>query len=443
MESFVTYKRIWEVAYPIILGSVAQNLINVTDTAFLGRVGEIELGASALGGMFYFVLIMLGMGFGTGTQIVIARRLGEKKHGDIGSTFNHALYFMVPLAMACFLLMFFFSSAILRPVVESDAIYSATMKYVDYRMYGIFFAFGQVLFRSFFIGIAYTKVITWSTLVMAAVNIILDYALIFGHWGFPQMGIQGAALASVIAEFSAVVYLLIYTSHKNFKKQYKLFRLQKPDMILYGRLLKLSAPIMLQNFLSLGVWFAFFLFVEKLGEQALAISNIIRSIYIVLMIPVWGFAAAANSLASYLIGLGKPDEIFRLLKRIILMCVGGVSAFVLLSLIVPEAIISVYTNDPALLQGSVPVLFVVNFGALTIAVGFILFNGVLGTGKTHISFLIELIVLTVYLLFVYVAVNRFQANVTQVWVSEIVYGILLALLSWLYLKKGRWSAAGV
>jgi putative MATE family efflux protein len=443
LESAVSYKRIWEVAYPIILGSVAQNLINVTDTAFLGRVGEIELGASALGGMYYFVLIMLAMGFGTGAQIIIARRLGENKHDDIGATFNHAFYFMVPLALVSFLLMFFLSSSILRPVVESDAIFTSTIQYVDYRMYGIFFAFGQVLFRSFYIGIAYTKVITWSTIVMAGVNVVLDYALIFGHWGFPEMGIQGAALASVIAEFSALAFLLVYTINKKFKKQYKLFEPQKPDLKLFNRLLKLSSPIMLQNFLSLGVWFAFFLFVEKLGEQALAISNIIRSIYIVLMIPVWGFAAAANSLASYLIGMGKSDEIFKLLKRIILMCVSGVAAFVLLSLIVPEAIISVYTNDPSLLEGSVPVLFVVNFGALAIAVGFILFNGVLGTGKTHISFLIELVVLTVYLLFVYIAVNRFQANVTQVWISEIVYGLLLALLSWLYLKKGRWSSAGI
>ncbi len=443
LEATVTYKRIWEVAYPIILGSVAQNLINVTDTAFLGRVGEIELGASALGGMFYFVLIMLGMGFGTGTQIIIARRFGEGNHDEIGTTFNHAFYFMIPLAIACFGLMFLFSSAILRPVVESDAIFNSTMQYIDFRMYGIFFAFAQVLFRSFYIGIAYTQVITWSTLVMAAVNIVLDYVLIFGHWGFPQMGIQGAALASVIAECTAVVYLYLYTNKKKFTQNHGLFRFNRPDLKRYNRLLKLSSPIMVQNFLSLGVWFAFFLVVEKLGEQALAISNIIRSIYIVLMIPVWGFAAAANSLASYLIGMGKPDEVFRLLWRIILMCVSGVAVFVLVSLVIPEAIISVYTNDPDLMQGSVPVLFVVNFGALTIAVGFILFNGVLGTGKTHISFIIEAIVLSIYLVFVYMAVNTFGANVTQVWVSEVVYGVLLALLSWLYLRKGRWSASGI
>ncbi len=443
MKSNISYKRIWEVAYPIILGSVAQNLINVTDTAFLGRVGEVELGASALGGMFYFVLIMLGLGFGTGTQIIIARRHGEGAKDEIGKTFDHAMYFIVPLSVVGFLLMYFLSAAILRPVVESDNIFNATIAYIDFRMYGIFFAFGQILFRSFFIGIATTKIITWSTLFMAVVNIVLDYALIFGHWGFPEMGIRGAALASTIAEFSAVVFLLIYTLTQKYKKEFGLFRFLRPDMKLFTKTMQLSAPIMLQNFLSLSVWFAFFLFVEKLGEQALAISNIIRSIYIVLMVPVWGFAAAANSLVSYIIGMGRSDDVFKLLNRIILMCVGGVLAFVVLSMLIPEWIISVYTNDPELLKRSVPVLFVVDFGALTIAVGFIYFNGVLGTGKTNISFAIEVIVLTIYTIFVYVVITYYNATVAEVWTAEIIYGVLLAFLSWLYLKKGKWTSSNI
>ncbi len=98
----ISYKRIWSIAYPIILGSVAQNLINVTDTAFLGRVGEVALGASAIGGMFYLVFINLGLGFGTGAQIIIARRFGEGDKKMVGKTFDHALYFMLPLSILAF-----------------------------------------------------------------------------------------------------------------------------------------------------------------------------------------------------------------------------------------------------------------------------------------------------------------------------------------------------
>ena len=93
MKTDITYKRIWNVAYPIILGSIAQNLINFTDTAFLGRVGEVALGAGALGGIFYLAIIMLGLGFGTGAQIIIARRFGEKQLKQIGSVVDHSLIF--------------------------------------------------------------------------------------------------------------------------------------------------------------------------------------------------------------------------------------------------------------------------------------------------------------------------------------------------------------
>ena len=443
MSLNISYNRIWSIAYPIILGSVAQNLINVTDTAFLGRVSEVALGASAIGGMFYLVFINLGLGFGTGAQIIIARRFGEGDKKMVGKTFDHALYFMLPLSILAFLVLFAFSDDILRPLVSSDAIYAASIEFLDYRVFGIFFAFAQILFRSFYIGIARTQIITWSTLVMAVVNIVLDYALIFGNWGFPEMGIKGAALASVIAEGTAMAYLIINTQLKKHPINFNLYQFKAWDKALFVRNYKLAFPIMLQNFLSLGVWFVFFLFVEKLGEQALAISNIIRSIYIVLMIPIWGFAAAANSMVSYLIGMRQQGYIMLLLRRILLMCVGGVLLFVFASLAWPEAILSVYSSDQDLIRKSIPVLYTVNFSSIALAIGFVLFNGVLGTGKTNISFVIEMIVLGFYVSYVYTLTNYFNADIALVWTSELLYGILLTSLSWLYLRKGNWAAGKI
>ncbi len=430
-------------AYPIILGSVAQNLINVTDTAFLGRVGEIELGASALGGMFYFVLIMIAMGFGTGAQIIIARRFGEGAHDKIGKTFDHVFYFMLPVSVLMLLFLYFLAPVTLRPLVESDLIYHAVVDYLDYRIYGIVFACGHILFRSFYIGIANTKVITWSTMVMATVNIVLDYGLIFGNFGLPQMGLQGAALASVIAEACALIYLIAYTRLQNKVRIYNLFEFAPFDRQLFLRNLKVAWPLMLQNFLGLSVWFAFFLLVEKMGERQLAVSNIARSIYIVLMIPVWGFAAASNSLVSYLIGLNREDKVFTLIGRILIMSNGGVLVFAVLSFFFPALLLSVYTQDADLISMGIPVIYVVNIGALFISTGFVVFNGMLGTGKTYKGLLIEIAVLVMYLLYIYLLIQVFEANVAQVWTSEFVYGGLLGLFAWLYLRFGNWRGGAV
>lgn len=434
----ISYKRIWSIAYPIILGSVAQNLINVTDTAFLGHVGEIELGASALGGMFYFVLIMLGLGFGTGMQIIMSRRFGEGDNRELGRTFVHGNYFMIPLAFLSFLFMLAFSRPLLQLVIESDSIYQATVSFIDYRQFGIFFAFGQVMFRAFYVSIASTRVITWSTLVMALVNVVLDYGLIFGKLGLPAMGLQGAALASVIAEFAAVVYLTADVLLRKYPLKYPLFKGGSFDRKLFRNILTLSYPIMFQNFLSLSVWFAFFLLIEKLGEQSLAISNIIRSIYIVFMIPIWGFASATNSLVSYLIGMRHEQMVFLLVKRIIHMTLLGVSLLIAASLITPSLLIRLYTSDASLISGSLPVLYVIMVGAPFFASGIILFNGVMGTGETKISLAIELITLGLYLIYVFILVSRYNAGVVMVWTSEILYGLLLTALSFMYLRYGAW-----
>ncbi len=129
--------------------------------------------------------------------------------------------------------------------------------------------------------------------------------------------------------------------------------------------------------------------------------------------------------------------------RIILMSNGGVLFFAILSYLFPHQILSVYTNDLDLIAKAIPVLFVVNFGAMAISAGFVMFNGMLGTGKTIIGLLIEILVLVLYLAYVYVIINHFNASVAQVWTSELVYGGLLAMFSWLYLRYGKWSGGVV
>ena len=94
MQVETTYKSIWKVALPVIAGSIAQTAIITTDTAFLGRVGDVTLGASAIGGIFYFVFMMLAFGLAIGSQIIIARRTGEGKPGEVGGVFDQSLYIL-------------------------------------------------------------------------------------------------------------------------------------------------------------------------------------------------------------------------------------------------------------------------------------------------------------------------------------------------------------
>lgn len=438
IEKNITYGKIWKIAWPIILGGLAQNVVAVTDTAFLGRVGDIALGAAAIGGIFYLAVAMLGWGFGIGTQIIVARRFGEGRTKEIGEVIVHSLYFLIPSALLLFLILKNFSPLMLGYLVQSENILSASLDYLSYRSFGILFAFINMAFRAFYIGITRTAIITWSTAIMALVNVFFDYVLVFGKMGFPEMGIEGAAIASVIAELVTTICFILYTNGNSCFRKYQLFNFRSFRKELYFRIIRVASPVMFQNFFSLSVWFLFFILVEGLGERSLAISNIIRSIYMLMMLPTWGFASATNTLVSSVIGQGRKEEVLRLIGKVVLLNLLSVSLFVVLNLIFPEQILLLYTDDLSMVKDALPVLYVVSLSSLFITVGFVLFNGVSGTGKTNISLVLELGILVVYLVYAYSIVNFFNGTVVHMWTSELVYGILLSVLSYFYLKSERW-----
>jgi Na+-driven multidrug efflux pump len=273
---------------------------------------------------------------------------------------------------------------------------------------------------------------------MALINIFLDYVLIFGKMGFPEMGIRGAAAASVLAEMAVTAFFVFYTLSLTDLKKYNLFTFTGFNFELWIRLAGISLPVMIQNFISLAVWFVFFIFVEKMGETQLAISNIIRSVYVILMIPIQGFSSATNTLVSFLIGQGRLSGVLPVIYKTSWLCFLMVMVFVVFSLLMPSEIIGIYTDDPLLAKGSVPVLYVVSGSVICFAFAMVFLYGVSGTGKTQVALIMELAVITVYLIAAYLFANVLSFPIALVWTVEFIYAILLFLLSFLYLRFGNW-----
>ena len=272
-------RQIWSMTYPILISLTMENMIGLTDTAFLGRVGEVELGASAIAGVYYMAIFMIGFGFSIGTQIMIGRRNGEKKHLEIGPILQQGILFLMALAAIMCIASHAFTPIILRKIIASTAVYEAAIDYTNWRVYGFFFSFIAIMFRAFYVGITHTKILTANSLVMLSVNIVLNYALIFGKWGFPALGIAGAAIASSASELASALFFLIYTRTKIDHRKYALFRFHRFRPGLLKQMLNVSIWTMFQAFISVSVWFLFFAAIEHLGERELAISNIPNSIW--------------------------------------------------------------------------------------------------------------------------------------------------------------------
>ena len=438
MKAQITNKEIWSIALPIMLGNMAQTIISFTDTAFLGHLGVIALGASMLAGLFYFVFTTVAAGFAIGIQIIVARRFGEQNYGRVGVIFEHGAIFVMLLGLILFSILYFFSDSLLLHLIDSQNIYSASLDYIKYRQFGIVFVCFNFLYRALYVGISNTKVITYSTIIMAIVNIMLDYCLIFGNLGFPQMGISGAALASLCAEVSACTFFTIYSYITLRKRKFGMFKLHKLEFELMGRILKISTPTMIQKLFSFSVWFVFFVLIEKMGETATGISSITRSVYMILITPCFAFSTTTNTLVSRIIGEGNSCQVFPTINKVLKNCMLCTVPIVILVAIFPTQIAGIYTDDMNLVQLVVPSIFVICAGTIFQGIGNAYFDAVSGTGNTSAALYLETAVLVIYVLFI-VLMTHCTTRVEFVWTAEILYGVLLGILCSLYMKFVRWD----
>ena len=438
MKTQISNKEIWSIALPIMLGNMAQTIINFTDTAFLGHLGVIALGASMLAGLFYFVFTTIATGFAIGIQIIIARRFGEGNYGRIGIIFEHGSLFVLILGSILFSILYFFSDQLLYLLIDSQNIYDASIEYIKYRRYGIIFVCFNFLYRALYIGISNTKVITYSTIIMAVVNILLDYCLIFGNFGFPEMGIGGAALASFCAEVSAFVFFTIYSYITLTKKNYGMFKVHKLESELMGRILRVATPTMIQKLFSFSVWFIFFILIEKMGETATGISSIVRSVYMILITPCFAFATTTNTVVSRIIGEGHSDQVFSTVFKILKNCLLCTIPIMVLVAVFPMQIVRIYTDDINLAQLVIPSIYVICAGTIFQGIGNAYFEAVSGTGNTTAALYLEAVILVVYVLFIW-AMTHLTTHVHWVWTAEILYGALLGIFCYIYMKFANWN----
>ena len=438
-----SYSQIFAIAYPILFSTLMEQLIGMTDTAFLGRVGEIELGAAALGNIFYMTIFMLGMGFSVGSQILMGRRNGQGKYLSIGTIFYHSLAFLIFMALLLFAFSLLFSANLLEHIIQSPKVCQATENYLDWRVYGLFFAFINTLFRAFYVSTTHTRTLTLNSIVMVLCNVCFNYVLIFGKFGLPAYGIAGAAIGSTMAEAVSTLFFVTYThAHVPYKK-YGLDRVPKIRFHILGKMLGISIWTMIQNFISLSTWFLLFLAVEHLGEHELAVTNIIRNISSFTYMLVIAMASTASTLVSNLMGNGEYEAVKPMLFKSIRL-----SFFILVPLLIliglfPDEVMGIFTNDASLLSAGYGPLYMLLVSYIFTVPSQILFSAVSGTGNTRTAFMIEVVALSFYTLYIVVAIFHFRVSLTWCWFSEFVYGFWEILLSVPYLRSGKWKATRI
>lgn len=424
-----TYKQIWLINFPVMMSILMEQLINITDAIFLGHVGEVELGASALAGIYYLAVYMLGFGFSVGLQVMIARRNGERNYKETGKAFFQGLFFLSALAVFLCVLVHWISPAVLERLITSPEIYRAVIQYLDWRSLGLLFSFPFLAFRSFFVGITQTKALLWAAVAAVCINIPLNYLLIF-RWNF---GIAGAAMASSLAEAGSFFILLWYMWFKADKVRYGLKAVYDGKLLI--KLLRISVWSMLHSFISIAPWFLFFVAIEHLGKAELAISNITRSVSTVFFVIVSSFAATTGSLVSNAIGAGQRQLLFPVCNKVLRLGYAIGFPLVVLALLGNRYIIGLYTDNALLAQQAVIPFIVMLMNYVFAMPGSVYINAVTGTGKTNVAFVFQVTTILVYLLYLYWISNYLHAPLAVYLTAEYVFVIMQAVQSVIYLKS--------
>jgi MATE family multidrug resistance protein len=289
------------------------------------------------------------------------------------------------------------------------------------------------------VGTNQSKLLVYGTLAETISNIVLDYGLIFGNLGLPKLGFNGAAYASIIAEFLGMSVVFMVIGIKGMSKRFGLFENFSFNWKSTKTILVQSSPLILQYAISIVSWEFFFILVSHDGALALDVSQVMRLMFGFFGIFIWAFAATSNTMVSNIIGQGLHDKVTLLIKKIITLSLGSTIAMLLPIQFFAKDLLSIFNQDPAFLNLAIPVFRVVCTAIVLMSVSTVCLNAVTGTGNTKINLMIEVFTIVLYCVYVYTVMEVYNLSIVWGWGSEWVYWLTILTLSALYLNSGHWK----
>jgi MATE family multidrug resistance protein len=434
-----SYRQILKMALPISLAMLVPQINFVTNNIFLSQLGETALGAAGITGVFYLVFALAGNGLNNGLQALMARRAGEQRPDEIGKLFGQAVWIALLFAAAGMFITYLFAATFLQQVLHSEMLKKEAIHFLQIRVLGLPFLFLFQLGNAFLVGSNNSRLLKYAFIVETIINILLDYLFIFGHYGFPALGFNGAAVASVIAEASAAIIIFSIIYYKKFHHRFGLFKFMRFNASLAGLIFKQSAPLVMQFLLSIIAWLLFYILIENTGERPLAISTTMRNVFGVLGAVTWAFASTSNAMVSNIIGQGLNDKVESLIIKIMRLSLLFTFFVCLLLNVFPTTFIHLFSESNVFAADAVPVIRTVSAGALLMAMATVWLNAVTATGNTRFNLLIELVAITLYTIYVVLVIAKWRLGLVWAWGSELLYWSSLLSLSYFYIRSGKWK----
>ncbi len=431
--------QILRMALPISIAILVPQLNFITNNIFLGHLDEEALALAGITGVFYLILAVIGSGLNNGLQALIARRAGENRPEEIGKLYAQGIRLALMLSAGGIGLTYLLAPVILRHSLHSAVMSEHAIRFLEIRVWGLPFLYIYQLRNALLVGTNHSKLLIYGAIAETIMNIVLDYGLIFGHYGLPALGFNGAAIASICAEITGMAMVYGIIRYKKVDQKLSLSEHNGYDAKNIRLILVQSAPLIFQYAISISSWEFFYILVEHHGQRDLAISNAMRNIFGCCGALTWSFASTTNSMVSNVIGQGKTSLVLPLIRRIVKISLTIACCIAILLNLFPAQVLLIYGQDPDFIQHAIPVIRVVSVAILLMSVGTIWLNAVTGTGATRINLAIEFFTIIFYCCYVYLVLEYFHLPIIYGWMAEWLYWSFTFVLAFIYIRKGKWQ----
>lgn len=435
------YQKILKVAVPAIAGLSTQMVVSLVDSAMVGRLDEATyaLAAMGIGVLATWALISFFSSLATGIHVVVARKFGEGEYISCGMALNNSLLVAIGIGALVAAVGIFFTDPIAHLFAVDSNVGDLASDYLHYRFLGIPFFLISVSFRGFFFGINKTKIFMFSGIITNLLNIIFNYALIYGNFGLPRMGLGGAGLGSTLATSFDVIFYSSIILLPSYRKRFQNFKNLIFDGKLISTIVKISLPVSFQNVFILIGFLSFITITGMIGTEEQAATQAIISTLFISFLPCFGFGIAVqtlvgNNLGAKKIKLAKIYGFETAKVATIYTIILGI-----IFIIIPQYVLLIITNDQSIIETAKGALRVAGFAQIFYAVGVVLANGLQAAGKT--MYVMKSEVITNLLIFVPLAYFfgvYLQLGLTWAWVALPVYIILYSLIIYIKFNSVNW-----
>ncbi len=364
-------------ALPIMGGAVSQSLLNIVDTFMVSGLGENALAGVGIGGYATFMSTAIVIGIGSAVQTMVARRIGEGREHVAAEPLMIGILLVFLIGIPVYLLLSHYALETMSVLNNDPAVIAIAAPYYAIRMAGLFAVGMNFCFRGYWTGVSRPMIYMRTLILMHACNIIISYGLIYGKFGLPEMGTNGAAVGTSLSLYIGSILYAVQCSW--WSKRHGYLK-QMPTLRSIRPLVRLTLPSSAQQFFFATGLTMLFWIIGRVGTEELAVAHVLINLVLFLILPAIGLGMAATTLVSECMGDNNPEaayswgwDVTKLAMFLLFLC--GIPMWY-----APETVLGLFFHDTALIElGRLP-LRITGIAIFVDGMAIVLTNSLIGAG---------------------------------------------------------------